>query len=97
MTPYQPQPLPTESIQLDADLLALTELLAQHAHDVWAKQRMEDGWTWGPKRDDTHKKHPCLIRYEELSEQEKQYDRLAALETLKAIRALGWQVTKPST
>ncbi len=68
------------------------ERLAEHNHDVWARQRLSDGWTLGPKRDDSKKEHPCLVPYAELSEGEKQYDRNAAIETLKAIVVLGYRI-----
>ncbi len=40
------------------------------------------------------KEHPCLVPYEELPESEKEYDRNAALQTLKAIVALGYGIKK---
>lgn len=92
---YQPQPIDTSSVTLPPSLHALTEKLAENAHDLWAAQRLKDGWTWGPKREDADKKHPCLIPYVDLPESEKQYDRAAALGTLKAILALGYQITPP--
>jgi hypothetical protein len=60
----------------------LTELLAKNAHENWARQRMEEGWRWGPRRDDEHKLHPSLVPYEQLSESEKEYDRKTAMETI---------------
>src|SRR5437870_1347323 len=60
--------------------------------DLCAQQRLADGWTYGPRRDDSAKKHPCLVPYEELPESEKEYDRHAALGTLKAILALGYRI-----
>jgi class 3 adenylate cyclase/tetratricopeptide (TPR) repeat protein len=92
---YQPKPIDTSTITLAAGLRDLTEKLAEHAHDIWAKQRLTDGWTLGPKRDDALKQHPCLIPYAELPESEKRYDRNAALETLKAIVALGYTIAPP--
>ena len=89
---YQPKPIDTSSVTLPADLLALTERLAENAHDIWARQRMSEGWTYGPQRDDASKKHPDLVAYADLPESEKQYDRNAAMETLKAIVALGYEV-----
>lgn len=91
---YQPQPLDTSNIELPAEILALREVLAGNAHEVWAAQRVADGWTWGAERDDTRKKHPCLVPYADLPESEKAYDRNAAMETLKAIRAAGYQIVK---
>jgi hypothetical protein len=69
----------------------LTELLARNAHDVWAQNRLRDGWRWGAERNDERKEHPCLIPYDDLTETEKEYDRVMAIETLKTITALGFQ------
>ena len=40
------------------------------------------------------KEHPCLIPYEELPEEERTYDRQTALETLKLIEHLGFEIRK---
>ena len=91
---YRPQPIDTSRIALPPDLLALTERLAENAHDTWARRRMAEGWTYGPTRDDAAKKHPDLVPYRDLPEAEKEYDRGTALETLKAIVALGYRIEK---
>ena len=85
---YTPRPIDTRAVNLPDDLVALTERLAEHTHDVWAALRLSQGWTYGPTRDDTKKHHPCLIPYSKLPESEKEADRHAALGTLKAILAL---------
>ena len=94
---YQPRPIPTEGVQLPTELVALGERLAENAHDMWAVQRINDGWNYGTKRDDQAKQHPCLVPYEELPEGEKEYDRLAALGTLKAILKLGYRIVPPES
>ncbi|MTV48842.1 Ryanodine receptor Ryr [Heliobacillus mobilis] len=91
---YIPKPMDTSKVQLTNEILKLTELLSKHAHDVWATQRFKDGWQYGEQRDDQKKLHPCLIAYEELPESEKDYDRNAAMQTLKAIVALGYRIVK---
>ena len=91
---YAPAPLDTSRVALSPAVLELTELLARHAHEVWAGQRLKDGWKYGPRRDDASLEHPCLVPYDRLPESERQYDRNAALETLKAIIALGFRVER---
>lgn len=91
---YTPKPIKTDDVVLSEDLLQLTEKLAENTHDVWAEGRIRDGWTYGERRDDTLKHHPCLIPYDELSESEREYDRNTALETLKLIIKLGYNVSK---
>jgi ryanodine receptor 2 len=92
---YEPRPIPTADIALPASLLVLTERLAENTHEVWAKRRLADGWTYGPRRDDAAKSHPCLVPYAELPESEKDYDRATAMETLKAILSLGYRIVPP--
>ncbi len=94
MTKYRPRPIETSSVKLSADLVELTEKLAENAHDHWASRRIAEGWTFGEKRDDEAKRHPCLVPYDQLPDSEKQYDRDTAMETLRAIIALGYRVER---
>jgi ryanodine receptor 2 len=55
---------------------------------------MAEGWTYGDKRDDVLKQHPCLIPYEDLPELEKAYDRNTAIGTLKVIVKAGFEIAK---
>jgi len=91
---YNPQPVDTSNIELSPVLMELAELMAENVHDVWAKTRLEQGWTYGPERDDANKKHPCLIPYDQLPEEEKVYDRNTSIETLKFIIEKGFEITK---
>ena len=89
---YEPRPIDAANVTLPAHLESLIERLAEHNHDVWARQRIREGWTWGALRDDQKKHHPDLIPYADLTEGEKQYDRNSVVETLKAIVALGYRI-----
>ena len=91
---YTPNPLDTSAVELSADLLELTELLSKNTHEVWAAQRLSEGWQYGAERNDVEKWHPCLVPYHELPENEKEYDRNTAMETLKVIVKLGFRVEK---
>jgi len=55
---YDPTPVDTRGVTLTPEIIALTELLARNAHDVWAQQRLADGWRYGKQRDDGRKEHP---------------------------------------
>ena len=68
--------------------------MSKNVHEVWAQTRMKDGWTYGEERNDAERKHPCLVPYEELSEEEKEYERNTSQETLKLIIKLGFKMTK---
>lgn len=91
---YLPQPIDTSNVELPKELVILGEQIAKNVHDVWAAGRIKDGWTYGPVRDDASKQHPCLVPYEELSEDEKEYDRNTAQETLRLIMKLGFNISK---
>ena len=91
---YRPSPIDTSRIQLPNDVMKLTEQLAKNTHEVWAHDRIAEGWTYGPERSDTTKRHPCLVPYEQLPESEKRYDRRTAMETLRMIMAMGYRIEK---
>lgn len=93
-TNYNPKPIDTSDIVLTDDLNELVEQMAENVHDIWAQSRMQQGWTYGPERNDELKHHPCLIPYGELPEVEKNYDRDTAVETLKLILKLGFRIEK---
>lgn len=89
---YKPTPVDTSNINLPPKLIELTEKIAENVHDVWAQGRIKDGWTYGPVRDDDKKQTPCLVPYCDLTETEKEFDRNTALETIKLILSLGYEI-----
>ena len=91
---YIPQPIDTDDINLPLELQNLVEQVARNVHEVWAKSRMSQGWTYGQKRDDVLKTHPCLVPYDNLTEVEKQYDRDTAVGTIKFIIKMGFNILK---
>lgn len=95
MNNYDPKPIDTSGIELPDDLKKLVELLAENNHDLWAKKRIAEGWSFGYKRDDEKKSHPDLRPYGDLPDSEKDYDRLMAMEVLKVILALGYTIKSP--
>lgn len=91
---YNPKPIDTSNIVLPNELLELTEKIAENVHDVWSQNRIKDGWKYGEVRNDEKKQNPCIIPYSELPESEKEYDRNTALETIKLIIKLGYDIKK---
>ena len=91
---YIPKPVDTSDVQLPEELEMLVEQMSKNVHDVWAENRMAEGWTYGEQRDDVQKKHPCLVPYEELPDSEKEYDRNTSIGTLKLILKSGFKITK---
>ena len=91
---YIPEPMDLSLVDLPESLIQLSERIAENVHEVWAKARIDEGWTYGEKRDDIHKKHPCLVPYDELREEEKEYDRNTAMNTIKMVKKLGFRIEK---
>ncbi len=89
---YIPKPIDTTDVELSSEIKELCEKLAENTHEVWAAGRIAQGWTCGPVRDDEKKETPCLVPYNELPESEKDYDRNTAMETLKVILKLGFEI-----
>lgn len=94
MKQYKPKPIDTKDIILPTELNNLIEEMSKNVHEVWAETRISQGWTYGEERNDAEKKHPCLVPYEELSEEEKEYDRNTSVETIKLILKLGFKITR---
>ena len=91
---YIPRPIDTSDINLPEELNPLLEAMAKNVHEVWAATRIAQGWTYGTQRNDTEKKHPCLVPYDQLPEEEKVYDRNTSIETLKLIVKNGFGIKK---
>lgn len=94
MKTYKPTPVDTKGIELPKELDSLVEEMSKNVHEVWAQTRISQGWTYGDVRNDAERKHPCLVPYEELSDEEKTYDRNTSVETIKLILKLGFKILK---
>ena len=94
MKQYKPKPIDTKDIVLPTELNNLIEEMSKNVHEVWAETRISQGWTYGEERNDAEKKHPCLVPYEELPEEEKEYDRNTSIETIKLILKLGFKISR---
>ena len=93
-TMYIPKPINTSEIDLDEELLALTELISEQVHDIWAQGRIAEGWIYGVEKNGEKKTTPLLVPYADLPESEKEYDRNTAIETIKLIVKMGYSITR---
>ena len=91
---YTPQPIDTTDVKLPQELEQLVEQMSKNVHEVWAETRISQGWKYGEQRNDELKTHPCLVPYEELPEEEKEYDRNTSIGTLKLIMKLGFKISQ---
>lgn len=91
---YEPSPITLADVELSDDLTELQEAIAENAHEIWAKARTDQGWTYGPERNDQKKETPDMVPYCNLPESEKLYDREMAMQTLKLVKKLGFEIHK---
>ncbi len=91
-----PPPIDTSNITVNPSLLNLQEELAKNTHAVWAAERIAEGWTLGPARNEERKETPCLVPYDDLPENEKEYDRRISMEVLKTILQFGYEICDPA-
>lgn len=89
---YEPSPIGLDDVELSDDLAELQEAIAENAHEIWAKNRRDQGWSYGPERNDQKKETPDMIPYCNLPESEKLYDREMAINTIKLVKKLGWEI-----
>ncbi len=94
MKTYTPKPIDLSDVELTEDLTELREAIAENAHEIWAQKRQSEGWTYGPRRDDVLKQTPDMVPYDELTDGEKQYDRELAMQTIKLLKKLGYDLIK---
>ena len=94
MKTYNPKPIDITDVVLTEDLDELREAIAENAHEVWAANRMAEGWSYGPQRDDNKKENPCMVPYSQLPESEKDFDRNMAMNTIKLLKKLGYDLIK---
>ena len=62
MGKYIPKPIDLSDVSISEDLKELREAIAENTHEVWAENRMREGWTYGPQRDDKKKQSPTAWR-----------------------------------
>lgn len=92
--PYVAYPIDLSSETLDPSLVSLQEAIAENAHEVWAKKRQAEGWTYGPERNDVLKQTPDMVPYACLPEGEKLYDREMANNTILLLSKLGYDIVR---
>ena len=46
------------------------------SHESWMKQKVEEGWVYGPVKDAQLKTHPCMVPYDQLPANQRIKDYL---------------------
>ena len=70
------------------------EGLAEMEHKRWMNERIAQGWSYGPKRDNRRKIHPDLQEWDALDEGTREKDRDAVRAIPGILREAGYQILR---
>ncbi|KAF4101818.1 hypothetical protein G5714_016618 [Onychostoma macrolepis] len=92
---YKPSPLDLSDVKLSAAQELLVDKLSENAHNVWAKDRIKQGWTYGIQQDVKSKRNPRLVPYALLDERTKKSNRDSLREAIRTLIGYGYNVEPP--
>lgn len=64
------------SARMGVDLHLSGDFGPEASHISWMKQKLEEGWRWGPVKDAEKKEHHCLVPFSELPREQQAKDFL---------------------
>lgn len=85
-------------LDMNADKFEFTqaeiEILARMEHERWCRLKVEQGWKFGPAKDEKKKTHPSLLDWNDMrfSEAEKDKDRENVLQIPRYLALAGFQI-----
>uniref|UniRef100_A0A6Q2WWJ0 Ryanodine receptor 3 n=1 Tax=Esox lucius TaxID=8010 RepID=A0A6Q2WWJ0_ESOLU len=92
---YKPTPLDLSEVKLTAGQEVLVDKLAENAHNVWAKDRIKQGWTYGIQQDVKSRRNPRLVPYALLDERTKKSNRDSLREAIRTLVGYGYNIDPP--
>ncbi|XP_066529527.1 ryanodine receptor 3-like [Hoplias malabaricus] len=92
---YKPTPLDLSEVKLTPGQELLVDKLAENAHNVWAKDRIKQGWTYGIQQDLKSKRNPRLVPYALLDERTKKSNRDSLREAIRTLIGYGYNIEPP--
>ncbi|XP_043961667.1 ryanodine receptor 3 isoform X1 [Gambusia affinis] len=92
---YKPAPLELSDVKLTPGQEVLVDKLAENAHNVWAKDRIKQGWTYGIQQDVKSRRNPRLVPYALLDERTKKSNRDSLREAIRTMVGYGYDIDPP--
>jgi voltage-gated potassium channel Kch len=91
--------VPAPLIDPRGPLLSFTrhevETLARSEHERWVADKIRNGWTYGPERNEPEKKHPLLVDWDQLpNEAERDKDREPVREIPEMLAYAGFEIVR---
>lgn len=93
---YKPAPLDLSAVELNPKMEELVDQLAENTHNVWAKERISQEWTYGLNEDVDKRRSPHLLHYSCVDEAIKIANRNTASETVRTLLVYGYVLDPPS-
>ncbi|XP_051926912.1 ryanodine receptor 2 isoform X3 [Hippocampus zosterae] len=92
---YKPAPLDLCHIKLTSTQEAMVDKLAENAHNVWARDRIRQGWTYGIQQDVKNRRNPRLVPYSLLDERTKKSNKDSLREAVRTLLGYGYNLEAP--
>ncbi|XP_077359216.1 ryanodine receptor 2 [Festucalex cinctus] len=92
---YKPAPLDLSHIKLTSTQEAMVDKLAENAHNVWARDRIRQGWTYGIQQDVKNRRNPRLVPYGLLDERTKKSNKDSLREAVRTLLGYGYNLEAP--
>uniref|UniRef100_A0A3B4UZ35 Ryanodine receptor 2 n=1 Tax=Seriola dumerili TaxID=41447 RepID=A0A3B4UZ35_SERDU len=92
---YKPAPLDLSHIKLTSTQEAMVDKLAENAHNVWARDRIHQGWTYGIQQDVKSRRNPRLVPYTLLDERTKKSNKDSLREAVRTLLGYGYNLEAP--
>ena len=62
------------SARMGVDLHTMDNFGPEASHISWMKQKLEEGWVYGPVKDPENKQHPCIVPFDALPREQQAKD-----------------------
>ncbi|OQV13146.1 Ryanodine receptor [Hypsibius exemplaris] len=86
---YKPVPFDLSAVQLTREVEDLIDALAANLHEIWAKNRIDEGWKYGNSEDNSCKRSPNLVPYDKIDWTTKKANRDSVQTIVKSLLAFG--------
>uniref|UniRef100_A0A8B9TFB2 Ryanodine receptor 2 n=1 Tax=Anas platyrhynchos TaxID=8839 RepID=A0A8B9TFB2_ANAPL len=92
---YKPAPMDLSFIKLTPSQEAMVDKLAENAHNVWARDRIRQGWTYGIQQDVKNRRNPRLVPYALLDDRTKKSNKDSLREAVRTLLGYGYNLEAP--
>uniref|UniRef100_A0A8C4LEL0 Ryanodine receptor 2 n=1 Tax=Equus asinus asinus TaxID=83772 RepID=A0A8C4LEL0_EQUAS len=92
---YKPAPMDLSFIKLTPSQEAMVDKLAENAHNVWARDRVRQGWTYGIQQDVKNRRNPRLVPYALLDDRTKKSNKDSLREAVRTLLGYGYNLEAP--